>query len=203
MHFLKQLFFQIAFAVLYSATALGQISNYTTSELEQKPILSQDGIEIRLIDARGMQTLIHKSKKPLKLFTIITRNCGGTPDALSYEAYLDGKYAENVDHWIIFSDNLRDSTKVFRKLKQFKLRGTYYLVSDIYNEDPEDDRQKGTDLRNAICLECKQDIIGVPYTLLYDKENKIIMHGYPSMKGPLENIPSDFIGYFIKNLPTQ
>lgn len=203
MRHLKQLFIQFALAVLCSITSLAQISGPTTPQLDREPVFSKDGVVVKVIDEEGLQNLLAQSQKKLRLFTIITRNCGGTPNALAYEAYLNKNYDKDVDHWILFSDKVKNASKVMERLKQLDRTGTVYIISDKYKSKVSDDRQKGTDFRNSVCQECKQDVIGVPYNILYNQKNEVIMHGYPNFEGPLAHIPSDFIGYFIKNLPTK
>ena len=64
----------------------------------------------------------------------------------------------------------------------------------MYKDKKSDSGQKGLNFRNDICEECKNDIIGVPYYIIYEK-SKIIKNGYRSKINFFE-----FIGSTIKDL---
>ncbi len=79
------------------------------------------------------------------------------------------------------------------KSHSINLPVTYMIDKSFYPEKRMDDRKKGYYFRNDICPECRKDIIGVPYRLMYDKNKKLIYHGYRS---------SDFDRLLIENLDT-
>lgn len=205
MRTLKLIFFQLTFALACSISAVAQTIALSTPQLEQSPVLSKDGIEVRVIDEAGVQTLLTQSQKPLRLFTIITKGCGGTPDVLAYEVKISEEYGNQVDHWILVSDKVKDAPAVVSTLRKNGYKGLVYIIDDKYGNDPSDSRQKGTDFRNILCEECRDEIIGVPYKLLYNQNNSVIMHGYLSARVSPQNadLPSDFIGHFVRQLITK
>lgn len=155
-----------------------------------------------MIDETGVQTLLSQSQKPLRLFTIITPGCSGTPYALAYETEISEKYGDQVDHWILLSDAVKDVAYVVRALKTYGYKGVVYLIDDKYGNDTSDSRQKGTDFRNIVCEACRDEMIGVPYRLLYNQNNSVIIHGFLSAGASPQNagLPSDFIGHFVQQL---
>ena len=56
----------------------------------------------------------------------------------------------------------------------------FMIDSEMYKDKKSDNRQKGFLFRNDICEACRNDLIGVPYKIHFNKERKIIAKGYPS-----------------------
>lgn len=112
--------------------------------------------------------------------TIYTNFCGGTPYFFQRLKRLDSAGYKRV-HWVNCSSaDLRDSLETMQVLAKYGVYvDTVYLIDNIqYKEKRSDDRYKGFVFRKDICLPCIKDIIGVPYTIVFDNKQTIVAHGY-------------------------
>ena len=67
---------------------------------------------------------------------------------------------------ILLNSRANNSTHSKNSLKSFPV---YIIDGEIYREK-HDTRYKGLEFRNNICEECKYSIIGVPYSIFFDKK---------------------------------
>ena len=112
--------------------------------------------------------------------TIYTNYCGGTPFFFQRLKRFDSAGYKRV-HWVCCSSaDLNDSLETVQVLKKYGVYvDTVYLIDNKeYKEKRSDDRYKGFVFRKHICLPCKKDIIGVPYSIVFDNKKKIVAYGY-------------------------
>lgn len=112
--------------------------------------------------------------------TIYTNFCAGTPYFFQRLKRFDSAGYKRVNWVCCSSADLRDSLETVQVLKKYGVYlDTVYLIDNIkYKEKRSDDRYKGFVFRKDICLPCKKDIIGVPYTIVFDNKKRIVAYGY-------------------------
>lgn len=154
------------------------------------------GISLPVINKDQLFQNIRESGKELNMVVIVTSGCGGTPGAIKYLKEVEEKYGNKVASFLLFSDSYKNSDDVKKILSRYNYQNQVYIIDQNYGEK-RDDRKKGTTFRNSFCDECQKDIIGVPYNLVFDKKLNILLHGYPNFRGPLQQIPSDYIGWLL------
>lgn len=155
----------------------------------------EDSLTIQNITQDQFNSLLQQSDKHLKLVFIYTPYCSGTPGALQYTNEMLEKHSDSVDVFLLSSESVKRVGEVSKSLKTGDVHMKTYIIDKQYKESGSDNRKKGYNFRNTVCTECQSDIIGVPYCLVYDANNKIIFHGY---RGYQNTLPSDIITYFLR-----
>lgn len=158
-------------------------------------IVAEKEIQLEYINTKQLQELVLKDTNKLKSIVIITSGCSGTKYALEYIDFVKKNYSY-ASMYLIFTSNFDDISTIQKLLFTYKYYDQAYIVDPSYKMNAVDSRERGFNFRNELNSACKGDLIGVPYYLLFDQKGTLIMHGYPSFKGPLANIPSDYIKWF-------
>jgi hypothetical protein len=156
---------------------------------------AQDLPRLEKINKEGLTKIIDSSQADVYLVIIYTNECRGTKYVLDeVKSYID-KYGGRIKLILCNSSFEKEMSDipVLLKSHSINLPVTYMIDKTFYPEKRMDDRKKGYFFRNDICPECRKDIIGVPYRLMYDKNKKLIYHGYRS---------PDFDRLLIENLDT-
>lgn len=153
-------------------------------------------IKVENMDTTNFKTIIHNTNQRFKYFAFYTTGCHGTPYEIRYIKKMDSMYKNKVDYYLVSSDNLANYLIQIIQKTMFNFHYPYqtYII-DHQIRSFNDDRKRAFIFRNELCDECKTDIIGVPYILLYDEKGHILFHGY---RGYKTEIPNDVISYFIQ-----
>ena len=168
---MKQVFIFL-FIVFMGMNTLKAQSNFTPS---QRPIAYKLVTKSTLYNE-----VLSQAQYDYHVVTIYTNFCGGTPFFFQRLKRLDSAGYKRV-HWVCCSSaDLRDSLETVQVLKKYGVYiDTVYLIDNVkYKEKSSDDRYKGFVFRKDICLPCKKDIIGVPYTIVFDNKQNIVARGY-------------------------
>ena len=154
-----------------------------------------EDIEIMYINQQNFKDLLQAEGEKYKLLTLFTSGCGGTPSEMKYLRKMDSLYSDQVSCITISSDNIAPYLiqKIQKLSLYFKIQHQVYIL-DKTIDSYLDSRKRGFIFRNQLCQECQQDIIGVPYTILYDQKNQVLFHGY---RGYKTSIPDDIVKYFV------
>ena len=155
----------------------------------------QDSLTIQNITEDQFNSLLDKSDKHLKLVFVYTPYCSGTPGAMKYVKEMQAKYPDSLEIIMLSSESVKRVSEVSKSLNAGGVHMKTYIIDKQYKESKRDNRKKGFNFRNTVCTECQSDIIGVPYCLVYDRNNKIIFHGYRGYKNEL---PADIVTYFME-----
>lgn len=158
-------------------------------------VTSFEEIAVRLINSAQLRSMLTQNDSSYKYICIFTSGCKGTPGELNYIKRSRSERGQQVQFFLISSDNI---APYLVQMIQKKLYSHHYFYP-VYIIDEQiksflDDRKRGELFRNQICPDCKNDIIGVPYVLLFDQQNKLLFHGYRGFKTEL---PADIIQYFV------
>ncbi len=148
---------------------------------------NNDSLEI--INKTKLDSILSKSEADLNFVAIFTNGCLGTRYMLKIlnKYSLDHKNKLNI---ILANSDPYSGISTLKKLLNkysIKLAKTYVIDSETYKDKRSDSRVKGYKFRNDICTECKSEIIGVPYYMLFAKGGKLIYHGYASLDSLLRN----------------
>jgi hypothetical protein len=139
-----------------------------------------DSLEI--INKPKLDSLLANTHAMASLVAIYTNFCIGTHYLLTDIQNYIATHGEKLNIILVSSEpykEIEDLKKVLRKYS-IKLPKTYIIDSDIYKDKRSDSRRKGFEFRNDYCRECRPDIIGVPYCLLYKNGHDLVFHGYKS-----------------------
>ena len=137
---------------------------------------------------------LDKSSKKLKWVMIYTAMCSGTPHILPYAKEVKEKYGKDVDLFLLASDDYATTNTLKKKLYFYGINFQTYIINNSYGEF-KDNRQKGFIIRNLLCQSCTNDLIGVPYNLVFNQKNEIVFTKYRSYKTVGDSlVGSDFIG---------
>ncbi len=169
---------------------------FTLNPKSHETIQRFEDIEIMYINQQNFKDLLQFSGEKYKLVTLFTSGCGGTPSEMKYLRRIDSLYANQVSCITISSDNIAPYLiqKIQKLSLYFKIQHQVYIL-DKTIDSYLDSRKRGYMYRNQLCSECQTDIIGVPYTILYDQKNQVVFHGY---RGYKTSIPSDVVKYFLE-----
>ena len=165
------------------------------TSLVKNEIIAENDVRLEYINTKQLQELILKDTHKLKSVIITTSGCSGPKHALAYLDFVRKNYSY-ASMYLIFTSNFDDISTIQKLLFTYKYSDQAYIVDPSYKMNVADSRERGFNFRNELDSTCKEDIIGVPYYLLFDTKGTLIMHGYPSFIGPLANIPSDYIKWF-------
>jgi hypothetical protein len=174
--------------------------NYLPSPFEKVPyrklqVNRFEEIPIQYVNATNFSILLSNAGNYFKYFVIYTVGCQGTPSELRYIQKSDSLYSDNVKFFLISSDNI--APYLIQMLQKKLLRSGFFYPTYIIDHSVKsfiDDRKRGEIFRNQVCEECRGDIIGVPYVMLFDQDDRLLFHGY---RGYKTEIPADIIQYFL------
>lgn len=155
-----------------------------------------EDIPVKYINVSQLQRLIQSNDSMYKYICIFTSGCKGTPGEIRYANKYRQIFQSEIEFIFISSDNIAPYLVQMIQKKFFVNKFLYpaYII-DRQIKSFLDDRKRGEIFRNALCSECKSDIIGVPYVIFYSKDNRVLFHGY---RGYKTDIPADIIAYFTK-----
>lgn len=111
---------------------------------------------------------------------IYTNYCGGTKYLFQRIKYFDSLGYDQL-HWVFCSSaDMRDTLETLQVMKKYGVYvDTLYMIDNTkYKEKRSDDRHKGFEFRKDVCEPCRKDIIGVPYTIVYNNLKEIVAFGY-------------------------
>lgn len=139
------------------------------------------GFEI--LNKAKLDSIVTHSDAAVHYLLIYTNNCGGTHYLLPQLQNYVERYGKSLNIILASSEAYSAIAEVKNMVKKYNvpLARTYIIDSDIYKDNRRDARKKGFKFRNDLCAECKSDIIGVPYNILYDKKQNVIFHGYRNL----------------------
>lgn len=158
-------------------------------------VTSFEEIAVRLINSAQLRSMLTQNDSSYKYICIFTSGCKGTPGELNYIKRSRSERGQQVQFFLISSDNIAPYLvqMIQKKLYSSQYYNPAYIIDKKIGSFL-DDRKRGELFRNQICPDCKNDIIGVPYVLLFDQQNKLLFHGYRGFKTEL---PADIIQYFV------
>jgi hypothetical protein len=155
---------------------------------------SADEIVLKDIDYAQVNDLVKQSNKKLKWVLLYTSGCSGTPYILPYVKATKDKYGDDVDIFLLASDDYATTNSVKKKLFHYGINFQTYIINNSYGEF-KDNRKKGYQVRNELCTSCKEDMIGVPYNVVFNSKNEIVFTKYRSYKTVNDSlVGDDFIG---------
>lgn len=160
---MKQVFFLLGMLLMTFHFSMAQ----TTYKMPVRPIAT------KIISKSILYNdVLSQAQYDFHVVSIYTNFCGGTPYFFQRVKRFDSAGYKQV-HWVCCSSaDLRDSLETVQVLKQYGVYiDTVYLIDNLqYKEKRSDDRYKGFVFRKDICLPCKKDIIGVPYTIVFNNK---------------------------------
>jgi len=174
----------------YHPFPFASFDNYNLS------VNSFEDIPISFINVYQLNNLIQSNDTQFKYVCFFTSGCKGTPGEIKYINQYKERFQNNIQFILISSDNVAPYLVQMIQKKLFYNNFLYpaYII-DKNTKSFLDDRKRGEIFRNALCSECKIDIIGVPYVIFYSKNSDVLFHGY---RGYKTDIPADIIKYFTK-----
>ncbi len=165
------------------------------SNIEQLgKVNSFEDIPVMYVNEANLKELISKRGK-FTYLVFFTIGCKGSPYEFRYIKKSDSLYPGLLNIKMISSDNIAPYLIQILQKRLFLSKINYqtYII-DKSIPSYLDSRKRGLLLRNQVCEECRNDIIGVPYIMLFSPEGKLLFHGY---RGYKTTIPSDIITYFL------
>ena len=133
---------------------------------------------LKSVDADNLFSIIAKSDKKLNWVAIYTNYCAGTKHILSNVKKTIEEY-KGVNIVLCSSAPYKEIPDLFKVLRKYDINITpVYIINTNRHKEKGDDRYKGFMFRKEICQECQKDIIGVPYSILFDDEGKVVRYGY-------------------------
>lgn len=137
-----------------------------------------DSSLIKLIDKNKLKTIL-QNEEQISVVMIFSNHCVGTTWLLPFANELNNRYKDSVN-LILCSCAQPNEFKFLQNLLikyQVEIKPIYWINSNVYKDKKSDERKKGQLFRNDICESCKEDLIGVPYLIIY-KGNKIMEKGF-------------------------
>lgn len=154
---------------------------YQSLSAQKRYTMPEKPIAYKLINKQVLyDEVLNDMRYDFHVVTIYTNFCAGTPYYFQRLKRFDSIGYKNI-HWVPCSSaDLRDSLETVQVLKKYGVYpDTVYLInSAMYKEKRSDDRYKGFVFRKDICEPCVKDIIGVPYTIIYNNRKEIVAKGY-------------------------
>jgi hypothetical protein len=140
-----------------------------------------DSTQVLLIDKKKLNQLLTSTEAKVTWVAIYTNYCGGTPYLFRDVKKAQRLYGNQLQIILCSSAPYKEFGGLIKVLKKdtMNLPAVYIIDSEVYKDKKSDDRVKGYKFRNDICESCRNDIIGVPYTILYNKNGKVLYGGYP------------------------
>lgn len=165
--------FQISSIKVILMSLLAFILNLPDSQAKKTDWYSHcsDSNHVKRIDKVKLKEQIIRANKKVSLVLIYTNYCGGTQYALNEINNLRKWYGNEVNLALCSSTPYKDIPAMLQVLKKFQVSESpvYVIDSEKYKDKKLDDRYKGKLFRDDICRSCKRDVIGVPYTILFDE----------------------------------
>lgn len=138
---------------------------------------------IRLVDSASFFQDILKDNNKVKYIIIYDNFCSGTPGIFQHTIpKLISEFDKRLEIFLISTEgsSTRSIKDLILLLKKYNYSNnvTYFIDPNKYSESKMDTRKKGYKFRNIICKPCNQDVIGVPYNLIFDENNNYLDSGY-------------------------
>ena len=164
--------------LLLAANVLCYSQEKFYAQLEKQKI---DTSQVHLINKSILKEIIQSGDAEIYWVGIFINNCVGTPYILKSVSHFDSIYKSRIKIILSSSEKYKDAASLLEVLRKHSLKSfpVYIIDGEIYREK-HDTRYKGLEFRNNICEECKYSIIGVPYSIFFDKKGEIIKYGYMS-----------------------
>lgn len=137
-----------------------------------------DSSIIKLIDKQKLETLLQK-KDQISVLMIFTNYCAGTAWLLPFSNELKNRYNDSIQLILCSCTQPAGFKNLQGIITKYKVETSpiYWISSRVYKDNKRDDRVKGQLFRDDICETCREDIIGVPYIIIY-KGEEIMNKGY-------------------------
>jgi len=134
---------------------------------------------LKSIDADNFREILPLQKGKLTWVVIFTNSCPGTKYVLGNVKKTISEY-KDVNVMLCSSAPYRRIPELMEVLKKNEITfPTVYIInSDRHKDKRFDEREKGFLFRKEICEECRKDIIGVPYSIIYNDAGTVIQYGY-------------------------
>lgn len=172
----------IAFAILAMICINLQTQARKKSPAENWAAHCPDTNKLKRIDKDKLLHLCRSNSRKVTLACIFTNYCSGTKFLLQDVKDLRRAYGDSLQIVLCSSAPYREMPDLLRILREHGLSETpvYVIDEERYPERKQDDRIKGKRFRDDVCHSCRRDIIGVPYTILFDANGRVIIGGYLS-----------------------
>ncbi|MBK7764092.1 MAG: hypothetical protein IPI46_12235 [Bacteroidetes bacterium] len=176
-----------SFVIITSILCSKSISKYNIQDL--KDTYKEDTNRVKLIDKNKLLRLCKSNNSKLTWVAIYTNHCSGTQYLLQDINNAILKYGNKFQILLCSSVPYAEVPEMLKVLNKYKVfvSPVYIIDSNFHKDDIEDNRVKGYDFRNDICKPCRSEIIGVPYSILFNKRGIIVYHGY-NMNNEIDSI---------------
>ncbi len=166
----------IFFFLLILANTLCYSQEKLNKELKKQQI---DTSKIHLINKDLLHQIIQSGDAEVYWVGIFVNYCKGTPSFLDNMTFFRNEYKSRLGVILCSSEKYKYAKSMLRVLSENSYTSfpVYMIDGDRYKEKG-DSRYKGFEFRNDICEECRFTIIGVPYSIFFDKTGHIIKSGY-------------------------
>ena len=156
-----------------------------------------DTNHLKIINKPILHEILQKSTAKLNWLIMYTNYCGGTKYILNEVNEVQAKYGDKVNIILCSSAPYAEIGQMLQVLAKanVKLNAIYIIDGEIYKDKKSDDRKKAFAFRKDICEECRKDIIGVPYSIMYNNKGEITQYGYFHQISRLEYIDN----YIVNN----
>lgn len=157
--------------------------------------LPQRWEEVEVKEISGPEILQSIKNNPYELNWIIiyTEGCSGTSGMLDYLMEMKNRHGDKINVYLLASEYKKRISTIKKLIFDKKITVQPYIIADGYGKYW-DNRKIGKKLSEEICVDCKSDPIGSPYNIVFDKELKIVFHGYRVYKNSRsEDIISELI----------
>lgn len=133
-----------------------------------------------ILNKSRLDSILAHSKARLNYLVIFSNNCLGTHFLLQDINKYGEKYGNNINVILTSCEPYKQLNELKKIIAKYKvsLPKVYVIDSERYKDKKTDSRVKGMRFRNDIASECKKDIIGVPYNMVFNSEKKLVFHGY-------------------------
>lgn len=170
----------VSFAVLLFAIS-AFFSNCNGQTLKQPDIEYLTTHNIELIDSTKLYRDVLKDNGKTKMVVIFTNYCVGTEfifrDIKSYKKM----YGDKLEYILCSSAPKNEMDDLVKILKSHNYEDKVYFINpEVYKEFRSDDRKKGFNFRNTICIPCRKDEIGTPYRIFFSPLKEVLFYGYAS-----------------------
>ncbi len=167
--------FYVIFLLLLSNICLSQEAFKEASEK-----YSFDTTKVKVVNKSVLQEIISTGSSKVYWVGIFVNDCIGTPAFLENMNVIKKIYKKNLGVMLCSSEKYKYVNSMLKVLNEnsFDVYPVYMIDRSVYKEKANDSRYKGYEFRNDICEACKNIVIGVPFSVFFDKSGKVIKYGY-------------------------
>lgn len=136
------------------------------------------------INKDSLLSKIDHSESKYFVAVIFTSYCAGTNYVNQNLHLIDSVSGIQCDYALCQSlsrseiKDIQQSATLLADKKNLDKAHYHFIDISQYKTADNDGRKQGMKFRNDVCAECKSDIIGVPYYIIFDKNKKILYHDY-------------------------